>query len=284
MRKYYQGCGGIANPDSLGYFEDGSYCAERKHDGIWASCIVKNGRAEFWSRNDKKKVEGDILHLVQFDLSSVDDSILTGELMAFSQASKKQKHITYNIYDIIKFKGQDVSNLNMVERRKIIESLSIYNGKYTLTKRYYSGFKELFDKIVAEGGEGIVIKKMKGKTPYRGNTRNINWYKVKKEVRISYVIAGFNDSDCDSWPGDIKSIQGALYDDEGNLRTVCNIGSMTGAERRWFSDHRDEAIGKVIECKGYEIFKSGALRHPSLIGFRDDVDPKECTFEQINRK
>jgi ATP-dependent DNA ligase len=187
------------------------------------------------------------------------------------------------VFDILRYKGKDVSQLSINERRRIIENLPIYNGTFKLTARYYKDFQKVYEDIVSRGGEGIIIKKIKGKTPYRGNTRNPYWYKIKKEVRISYIVSGFNISDCQSWAGEIKSIRGGLYKN-GKLIEVCNIGSMRGSARGWFSSHKKEALGIVIECKGFEVFKSGALRHPSLIGIRDDVDPEECTFDQINRK
>jgi len=283
MRKYYMGCGGIAQPENLSWFENRDYVAEQKWDGIWAACIIdENGKIEFWSRNNKNKTEfEDIKPLAEMNLG-IKDSILIGELMAFSQASKSQDHTTFNIFDIIKIQGKDVSEYNFPVRRYILEELNIYNDFYKLTEQRVDNFKAFYDEVISQGGEGIVIKKWTGKTPYRGLTRNINWYKVKKKVRISYVITGFNISDADSWKGEIKSIRAGLYRN-GELIEVCNIGSMTSGERSWFSEHQQEAIGKVIEAEGYEIFKSGAVRHPHLVGFRDDVEPQDCNFEQIKR-
>lgn len=285
MRKYYMGCGGIAQPENLSWFENKGYVAEQKWDGIWAACIIdENGKIEFWSRNDKNKTDfEDIQEIANMDLD-LKDSILIGELMAFSQASKSQKHTTFNIYDIIKLQGKDVSQLDFPQRRKILERLDIYNKYYKLTEQRFSGFQEFYQEIINKGGEGIIIKKWQGKTPYRGNTRNINWFKVKKKVRISYIITGFNISDAESWKGDIKSIRAGLYNRDKEIVEVCNIGSMTGAERSWLTEHQKEVIGKVIEVEGFEIFKSGAVRHPHLVGFRDDVDPEECNFNQIKRR
>jgi len=286
MRRYYQGCGGIANPDSFRHFEGKGYCAEEKWDGIWAACIIQNGRPQFWSRNDKWKTEGGVSDLSKLDLSAIDDTVLVGELMAFSQAAKKQDQITYNVYDIIRYKGQDVSFRDINSRRKILEtviSLPIYQNRFQITPRYYKDFKKVYEDIVKRGGEGIILKKTTGNTSYHGNTRTPHWYKVKKEVRISYVVTGYNDSTCDSWAGEVKSIIGGLYQN-GKLIPVCNVGAMNASARSWFSSHRKEGIGLVVECKGYEIFKSGALRHPSLIGIRDDVEPKDCDFNQVYRR
>ena len=279
------GCGSVAQPEELDWFEKlGEFCIEEKYDGIWAACIIdENGNIEFWSRNDKKKTEGEVINLYKYKLPRLKNSILIGELFAFSQAAKKSGNVSFIVFDIIKYKGQDVSQLNNPERREIIESLKIYNGKFKLASRFYKDFKKTYEDIIKNGGEGIIIKKVVGKTPYRGNTHNFNWIKVKKEVRISYVVCGFNISDSDSWAGDIKSIKAGLYDRNGELKVVCNVGSMGHRERRWFSDHQKEAIGKVIEVKGYEIFRSGAVRHPSLIGIRDDIEPLQCNFEQIYR-
>ena len=43
-------------------------------------------------------------------------------------------------------------------------------------------------------------------------------------------------------------------------------------------DESGKYKGKVVVVHGFDRFKSGAVRHPSFGGFRDDKDPKDCVF------
>jgi hypothetical protein len=55
---------------------------------------------------------------------------------------------------------------------------------------------------------------------------------------------------------------------------------MTDAERRWFSDHQNEAVGRVMEVKFFgRVGPERSFRHPNFVTLRDDKSAKDCEWD-----
>lgn len=64
------------------------------------------------------------------------------------------------------------------------------------------------------------------------------------------------------------------------IMTVCECGGFDDNLREYFTKHRDEMRGRVVEVKANEIFRdSGKLRHPRFLRLRDDKNPEQCKWE-----
>lgn len=82
---------------------------------------------------------------------------------------------------------------------------------------------------------------------------------------------------------DIRTVEVPTdYNNRKYLKVIV-VGECSGFdddERAWFTEHREELIGQVIEVKANEIFKdTGKLRHPRYLRLRPDKSPSECTFK-----
>ena len=135
-----------------------------------------------------------------------------------------------------------------------------------------------FLKVYNRGGEGLVLKEITGKYKIGGQSGNM--YKIKKYLTKDYVCIGFEESDAPTYKAKgmkVAALKCGLYVD-GELKYITQTSGFPFELRKEFSDHPEKYIGKVVELGGFEIFKSGAMRHSMLLRFRDDRQPEECVL------
>ncbi len=56
---------------------------------------------------------------------------------------------------------------------------------------------------------------------------------------------------------------------------------MTDAERQSMTNSPGRYIGKVAEFEAQELTRAGAMRHPSFIRMRPDLNPREILLDFI---
>lgn len=64
-------------------------------------------------------------------------------------------------------------------------------------------------------------------------------------------------------------------------KLILEVGDCSGFNediRAYMTAHQDSLIGKVIELKAHEVLKTGKLRHPRFIRYREDKDAYQCTY------
>lgn len=119
-----------------------------------------------------------------------------------------------------------------------------------------------FDEIVAEGGEGIIIRSMDG--PYIDDKRVDQLLKLKKqddkEYRIVDVISGERGEAAD---------QAILVCESEDGRRFNVTPKKTHAERRRMLREKDEVIGQVWKVVFGEYTDEGLPRHGVGIGVRE---------------
>jgi hypothetical protein len=272
---YYQGIGKvIKDPKKLNEIEaTRQYIAEPKMDGIWCAIIIdKSGIiSEIKSRHEKTKITKGFKFFIGRK-TNIPNSILIGELIT----TKNELHI----FDIVRYKAKNTKNLDNEKRRTLIEKLNIYKNKISLVPRFKDSFLKHYNEIVKKGGEGLVLKKIGEGTKYIPNSRTPDWLKIKKFMTTDYVIMGFDTSTSSKYKGMIKAIRLGLYKN-GTLKEVCKCGSMKENDRKFFTDNKEKLINKVIEVGGYDVFPSGATRHPFFIKLRPDLKPTDANIEKI---
>lgn len=289
----YQGCAGSISPfDITGFdYSKGEYIAEEKYDGIWLEAnFDAEGNVRLFSRSGKEKdnTQLDSLRSYLKRNLKLKNSSIVGELAFGSQKgtefAKAHGHHKIDCFDILKLDGADLSVTSLLDRKNILHGLIggfdqtwIKETPYEFVK---SGaeVKDMYERIVARGGEGLIVKDLNDED-YRFGGKSPLWYKIKKFVTFEYVIVGYTKTNSADFAqrGWIGGVVGGLYED-GKLLEKVTVGSMTFEWRNEFSVNGDAYIGSVMEVGGYEVFKSGSMRHPSFIGIRDDKMPQECVW------
>lgn len=292
--KYYQGCAGSIKPNKIQEFNfiPGRYIAEEKYDGIWCAVVFDEaGEVFLMSRNQKEKDNAQLLSLRNYLKESLKltNSVLVGELAFSSQRgteyAKEHGHHKIDLFDVLILNGEKLYDLSLLKRKETLYTLTRELDAEWVDEAWFKVItkmdevKKLYSDVISNKGEGLIIKDLED-TDYRMGKKSPYWYKIKKEVDMDYVIMGFTESESSDYRERkfVGGILGGLYVN-GELVQKCTIGSMTDYWRAEFYKHPSTYVHKVMTCRGFEIFRSGALRHPSFDRVRDDKNIKDCTWE-----
>lgn len=255
----------IENPEDLNKYEKmGGYVIENKFDGIWMALYTRENGVVYksLSRRGLKKetpLNGDKL---------VPSSVIIGEYV---------KGIFY-VFDILQYKGKIIYKQPFFERRKILEELPIYNDVIKLVPQYKKNFLATYKKLVDEGYEGVVLKKLD--TPYTPNERAVDWHKIKKHITMDYIITGYLFSNSASYKGLVSSLKIGLYRN-GRVETVGKVPLASEELKHKFSNNPYKYLNKIVEVGGQEVFKTGAMRFPVFIKLRPDLGKEDANKEKM---
>lgn len=290
------------------YERKGKHIAQEKLDGTRVIVIRKDGMTHLMSRSWKNDFAPEY-PLVVADMNLMpEDTILDGELVMtvdgqvkFLSACAKDGKVGMGyklmLFDVIRFAGENCMNSTQIGRNGLlVEQMAKYDLKNTgVIPVVQSGFRELFEKVVAAGGEGIMLKeKFAGYKPKRCTA----WRKVKKEETHDCFVLGISE-------GTGCNIErfGALVLGQyvnGKMQIVGKCSGMEGAERERLyheimampeQQNPDEEMWKgyhlhlvrrvqpslVCEVKCMERFPdTKIMRHPAFLRVRTDKSVAEC--------
>jgi ATP-dependent DNA ligase len=259
------------------YEASGMWAAEEKHDGHWTEVLTDaTGRiSRLTARSGKTFSGSNIDGLIGLQLH-LQNATLIAELEAGTEAAGRHNaklgHKRLHLFDIVRLLNTSVAHLSYADRRTLLEKAYDLAGlssekSVTLVRQQTKGFNLFFKRVVAEGGEGLVLKRLdKGYHPHGGGKTD-DWVRCKQFRFVDYVVMSIGKSD-----GGSPNFQVGLYV-KGKLQRVATIKNIPKG-----LDY-EPLVGRVIECKGAEIHDSGALRHGHYERTRDDKDPEECTLE-----
>lgn len=308
-------------------WENDNWIAEEKFDGSrYVMQILETGNVLTSRRNSVKTGKnvdktGNVPHITGIKYPSLYGTIIDGEMTApgkdFTKVLKimgslpekaieVQKEIgkaEYWAFDILFYKGKDVQGEPYEVRRKlvceVVEEMR-KQSKEVMKVEVWTGEEKraIYGKILAEGGEGIILKNKAG--IYEQGERSKNWVKVKKTMTDDVVIVGYTEAK--KWyaePG-CKGHDDVLYPkgkttkffDNGWIgairfgkyqgKEVVEIGQCSGITdemREEFTKNGKKYIGKTMEIVAQLRFKDGGYRHGNFVRLRPDKDPKDCKEE-----
>lgn len=175
--------------------------AERKWDGIRGQIIVRNRELFVWSRGEELVTDKYPEYAVMLDLLP-DGTVIDGEIMPF----KDEKPLTFNhlqtrigrktlspkllkevpvafiAYDILEWKGEDIRERPMTERRQILEALcstqsSVLRLSELVPFQDWDQLREEREHSREMLSEGIMLKRKA--SSYRDGRRRGDWWKWK---------------------------------------------------------------------------------------------------------
>ena len=223
--------------------------------------------------------------------SSYDSTQITGSSRSVAIEKQKQLgYLYYMVFDILYLNGISIQHQSLEYRKKVLKSLvSDIGSPYIIySKHYHSDKYALYEKIVKQGGEGVVLKHIHSQYGERSK-----WVKVKKKDTWDVVITGYLKPSESSEKVD-GTISVTRYKDKGWIGAICmgmydkdgksvDVGSVSGMDesvRAQISCYPKDYLGKVIEVEAQERLKSGRFRHPRFIRFRPDKRKEECLYAE----
>jgi bifunctional non-homologous end joining protein LigD len=242
----------ILLPKAKELIEDDGYFAQEKHDG--KRLLLSKGEADVTAINKKGLSCGAPGPVIESAKRMPQNTIIDGETV---------NEIVY-AFDLLKNKGVDTRNSPYEERLAQLENTTFGDSiRVVTTARTTAEKQRLFDRLVKNGGEGIVFKKRSAEylpgSPAGGGAQ----FKYKFYKTASVIVSKHNDK---------HSVAMEII---GNGQKVF-VGNVT------IPPNKDvPAVGSVIEVRYLYAYEGGSLYQPTYKGVRDDVDTEECRMNQL---
>lgn len=194
-------------------FDHPDWIFEVKWDGYRAVAEIRDGAVSLYSRNGisfNKKFSPVAESLRKFGF----DAVLDGEIVMVDDQGRSDfqmlqhyqesgsGHLLYYVFDLLYFKGHDLSNLPLLRRKEILKKI-LPSGTRIRFSDHIRKEGVLFYRVSKEKGlEGIIAKH--SQSVYETGRRSRQWLKVKTRLTQEGVIAGFTE------PGGGRNYFGAL--------------------------------------------------------------------------
>lgn len=183
-------------------FDNKDWIFEIKWDGYRAVAYCNKKNVELVSRNQKpftKKYDPVAEALSALKL----EAVLDGEIVAVNengladfQALQNWQNtpvrLQYYVFDVVWTNGFDITNLPLVERKKILQQLLPADHEVIKYSDHLVGKGKAFFAVALEQGlEGIMAKR--ANSLYQFDTRTADWVKIKVALRQEVIIAGYTE-------------------------------------------------------------------------------------------
>jgi bifunctional non-homologous end joining protein LigD len=288
-------------------FSNPDWIFETKWDGYRSVCFLKNGKAQFVSRNHIEMTP-------QYpELANIGkqvrakEAILDGEICAldargiprFQMLQRKggaqRPPIVYFVFDLLYVDGHDLTACTVVERKAKLAEILQPSNVIKLSDHIEGDGEAFFREIEKFRLEGMMAKRADSKYVQK---RSSDWLKIKTVMRQEVVIGGytqprgtrshFGSLVCGLYRGDelhyvahigggfneklLAAIYKLMQPLKGNKSPFLEVPK-TNEPVQWLKPKL------VAEVKFSEWTADHRLRHPVFVGLREDKQPKECRFE-----
>ncbi len=291
---------------------------EVKWDGFRALGYVNEDLVEIRSRNNKSF--NDKFYPVFNALQKWGKHVVVdGEIVVLNKKgvpdfsglqnwrSEADGQLVYYLFDILWFNGQDLMDVPLQQRRKILRSVVPTESIIKLSENFEATGSEFFALADTMGLEGIMAKKADSK--YVPDARTKDWLKIKTEKHQELIIGGYTKNEGTPKPfsalllgwfinsefhhvtpvgtGFTVKMQKEILEKLKPLETdKCpfkNVPAYNKPSRFRPNPPKAEVIWvrpeMVCEISYREMTKDGSIRHPSFRGLREDKKATDVVRE-----
>jgi bifunctional non-homologous end joining protein LigD len=287
-----------------------NYIFELKYDGYRAIAATGSGEdADLYSRNKLSLLEK--FSVLKEDLEAIPfPVVLDGEIVAEDEEGRSRFQllqqylkiprgtIRYYVFDLLFLNGEDLRELPLTDRRKLLEALfkHIKSDKIRIVETRTAVTPEFIADLKVKGYEGVIAKK--ADAPYLSSLRTDAWIKIKNLATQEAVIIGYTP------PGGSRAFFGSLLlatSVNGKLKYIgkCGTGFSDSTLRdiykrmqRYIVKKPAVAVPKtdaagatflspklICEVRFTEFTDEGIMRHPAFRGLREDKSIKDINNE-----
>ena len=251
---------------------------QEKLDGTYRSVVVDNGNIEIYARSGEKS------NLPRFadSLKGLADGVYIGELLIRGMEDRFKANglinsdteprdiyiVCWDYLTLDEWKEGKSSRPYKERFQKIINNTIIDCVDYQIVKSLDEA-KEFYKKVVANGGEGAVLKNLDNKFKNGTATDNI---KMKEEAVSEFRITGFQEG-----KGRFVGTLGAIEAISGDENVVTKVSGFTDEVRDYIWNNRDKLLNTIISVKYNGVSKAKnsdkySLMFPVFEDFRPDKD------------
>ncbi|HEX3694210.1 MAG TPA: non-homologous end-joining DNA ligase [Polyangia bacterium] len=272
-------------------FSGPEWVFERKLDGIRLLAFKDGPRVRLLSRNRLAQNTAYPSFQRAIEELPVRDVILDGEATGWFG---RHEEVGYHLFDVVWLDGRDLTSLPLDERRAILETLPLRPPLLSVARL---AEERPWERAAREGWEGVIAKRRDSLYEHR---RSPHWLKMKCESSQELVVGGFTDPQggrvglgallVGYYDGDDFVFAGKVGTglDNSGLRDVRrrldaleiaapSFTRATGLPRLRVHWVRPELVVQVafLEWTGHD-----KLRHPRLVGLREDKPARDVTRER----
>ncbi|SDO81496.1 DNA ligase-1 [Paenibacillus sp. yr247] len=182
-------------------FNSKNHIAELKLDGL--RCIISNMDKLYVYTRQNDLITNKFPEL--FNCPLPEGTILDGELivaddqgkpdfeaMSARFLSKKNKTpVIFCAFDILRYKGIDVTGLSLLKRKELLDLAFIENENYKKVKVFEGNAVDYFERARQQRLDGIIIKSKKENSIYEIEKRSNQWQKVINWTYAEVYISGY---------------------------------------------------------------------------------------------
>lgn len=292
--------------DILIYYKPDQLWVEEKFDGfkVFAS---KNSKLHLYTRRGVEFTENIPSLIKKLEFLPKNTAIL-GELVVINEKGKQsladiqsivnshpnhahlvlhslKGRLVFFIYDLLEYKGENITKKPLVYRRKLLNTLIQSNLTLELSSVYpFSKYKQIIKKSLSKGGEGIVIKAKNSIYKYNKLSEHEpsgEWYKYKPShtedvILNSYFYRGKEKKAI--FPAyQYKQIKNGRYE-------LFEVGKLSGMDRiteKYLMDKIDKKGIMVVEVNYQEKYPSGKIRAMGWVRDRTkEKSPKDAIWQK----
>ncbi|GLR18900.1 ATP-dependent DNA ligase [Portibacter lacus] len=293
------------------------WSAEWKWDGIRGQFIYRENEVFIWSRGEELVTDRfPELHTIPNGLEY--DFVIDGEILAFYEGQPmnfqhlqkrigrksvgkkliKDVPVVFMVYDLIEYKGEDIRQLPLKERRSLLNQLVKESNSENLILSEQVEFTEwselraLIEEARARKTEGFMLKNLH--SPYRDGRKKGDWWKWKVDPFTIDAVMIYAQRGHGRRANLFTDFTFALWDGDRLVTFAKAYSGLTDVEfqelSRFVRKNTIERFGPVHSVKADLVFelafegiqeskrhKSGiALRFPRILRWRKDKKASEA--------
>lgn len=286
--------------------EAGEYLFDLKWDGVRCLARLDNeGTATLTNRNgvDVTYRYPDVV--ASLLSTGMTDVVLDGEIVAFdadgmpdfNTVAKRDRQTTvdgakraartvpvaYIVFDILEWET-DLRDTPLTGRLAMLDHVLVTNRIVSRTITHTDGHL-LWGQVEKFDLEGLIAKHTA--SVYRPG-RQPSWIKVKRQAHLSAVVTGWEEGKGHR-ANRVGALTLGLYDPDGSIVEVGKVGTgFTDDDLEHAATLLEQKVSQfgsdlVVDVTYGNLTTDGRLRFPSFRGFRSDINPTDCTTEQLRK-
>ncbi|MEX3623560.1 DNA ligase D [Viridibacillus arvi] len=243
------------------------------------------------------KLDGEIVYLINNFQSNFNTVQKRGRMQNKEVINHHLKNFSchYVVFDLLMVEGKSVTNKDFVKRKLLLHklfkelhlpiSVNYENINRIQAIDVFQDSQLLWHRIKVGNGEGLVAKRKKSN--WKGNTRSVNWLKIKNWRYVSVILTKY-DKKNGFFHGSI--INNELLTEVVTFRHGLKVDELKVLVTLFLSNgtNTSDSIWELEPSICIEIacidFVNGALREPRFHAFNFEKDIEECDWQHMQRQ